>query len=93
MLEFENEQNPYEERRDAIRDWKKYAHVFCEENDQIITYAETLFNKGVKVKDALHIACAMEAKCDYFLSTDKKLLRATFDKIKVINPIDFIKIL
>jgi len=39
----------------------------------------------------LHLACAIEAKCDYFLTTDKKLLKTTFDEIIVISPIDFIK--
>ena len=49
--------------------------------------------KGIKKKDALHIACAIEANCDYLLSTDKRLLKTTFEEIIVINPIDFIKIL
>ena len=48
ILEFENNQNPYKERRNAIFDWKKYANVFCVENDNILMFAETLFRKGIK---------------------------------------------
>jgi len=27
-------------------------------------------NSGIKEFDALHIACAIEAECDYFITTD-----------------------
>ena len=38
----------------------------------------------------LSIACAAEAKCDYFLTTDIGILKKNIDIIKVLNPIDFI---
>jgi predicted nucleic acid-binding protein len=50
-------------------------------------------SKGIKNKDALHIACAIKANCHYFLTTDKKILHTDFKDITVINPLDFIKIL
>ncbi|MFZ3091880.1 MAG: PIN domain-containing protein [Nitrospirota bacterium] len=34
-----------------------------------------LESKGVKPRDALHIACALEAGADYFLTCDDKLIR------------------
>jgi len=90
ILEFENKQNPYEERRDAIGDWKKYACAFCVENEHIVTYAEILFNKGIKAKDALHIACAVDANADFFITTDKKLINTAIPEIRIINPLIFI---
>ena len=87
ILEFENNQNPYKERRNAIYDWKKYACLLCVENDNIIAFAETLYKKGIKVKDALHIACAVEANADFFITTDKKLTNTVIPEIKVINPL------
>jgi len=87
ILEFENAQNPYKERRDAIIDWKKYASVFCVENDKILVFAESLFSKGIKVKDALHIACAVDANADFFITTDKKLINTFIPEIRVINPL------
>jgi predicted nucleic acid-binding protein len=49
--------------------------------------------KGIKKKDALHIACAIKAGCHYFLTTDKKILHTTFKEITVINPLDFVQML
>ncbi len=50
---------------------------------------------GLKTFDALHIACAIETGCDYFLTTDDSVLKklSGFDKIKALNPIELISIL
>ena len=50
---------------------------------------------GVKSKDALHIACAIEGKAKYFLTTDDNLLNklAKTKELIVINPVNFIPIL
>ena len=45
---------------------------------------------GLKPKDALHIACAIKSDCEYFITTDKKLLNKTVEGMKIVNPIDFI---
>jgi len=45
---------------------------------------------GIKYKDAVHIACAMLANCDYFISTDKRLLKYKCKTMKLQNPLDFI---
>ncbi|GHV22705.1 hypothetical protein FACS189494_09900 [Spirochaetia bacterium] len=37
----------------------------------------------LKRKDALHIACAIEAGCDYFLTTDGKILNKHISEIVV----------
>jgi len=49
-------------------------------------------NTGVKYMDASHVACSIIASCDYFITTDKRLLKHKSDKIEIINPIDFIRI-
>ncbi len=46
---------------------------------------------GIKMKDAYHIACAIEGGCDYLITTDKRMTKYRVDDIKVINPIDFIQ--
>ena len=53
--------------------------------------AEKYEKLGIKQYDALHIACAVEAKCDYFLTTDKGILKKNITDIKTINPIDFMR--
>ncbi|MDR2547044.1 MAG: hypothetical protein LBC96_05960, partial [Lachnospiraceae bacterium] len=59
ILEFENNQNKFDDRRNAIYDWKKIAKVHCIENDKIIDYAELLYKNNIRTKDALHIACSV----------------------------------
>lgn len=45
---------------------------------------------GVKFVDACHVACAIFAECDYFVSTDYRLLKYKIEEIKLLNPIDFL---
>ena len=95
ILDYENSVNPFPERRDTITNWKKHAVADIDENERIITTAEYLQGKGVKSKDALHIACAVELNCKYFITTDRKLIKklSKFEKIEVMNPVDFINVL
>ena len=55
-----------------------------------MTFAESLHTKGIKTYDTLHISCAVFAGCDYYLTTDKKLLNTPIPEIKIINPIMFV---
>lgn len=91
MLEYENSQNPFEIRKDAIIKWKDIADTNILENEHILSVAETLMQKGLKAKDSIHIACAAEAKCDYFLTTDIGILKKDIDIVRGVNPIDFIR--
>jgi predicted nucleic acid-binding protein len=93
MMDFENAVNPYVNRKRAIAEWQKVASLDIDDSVEIVELGKKIMNKGIKKKDALHIACAMQAKCDYFLTTDKKILNSRFEEIIIINPLDFIKIL
>ncbi|QTA81323.1 PIN domain-containing protein [Desulfonema limicola] len=46
-------------------------------------------------KDFLHLACAIEAKSEYFLTTDKILIKKAkhLKEIRVMNPLEFITLL
>lgn len=90
ILEYENQQNPFEIRKNSIILWKELSSENIIESESIVQYAESLLTKGIKVKDALHIACAVSANCDYFLTTDKKLLNTPVSEIKIISPVEFI---
>lgn len=95
IIDYENHFNPFEERRNTIDKWKSHATIDIAETTDIINNARLIQNLGVKSKDALHVACAIEAKCDYFLSTDDFLLKklSGFIKIKSLNPLSFLNIL
>jgi predicted nucleic acid-binding protein len=93
ILDFENSVNPYLNRRQAISEWKNIAVLDVDVSEEIVERGKEIMQKGIKKKDALHIASAIQAKCDFFLTTDKKLLNSNFGEITVINPLEFIKIL
>ena len=91
ILDYENSFNPYESRRVAISRWRSIATVDVDISEDIETLANNIMHKGIKKKDALHIACAITADCHYFLTTDKKLLNKHFHENTLINPLDFVR--
>lgn len=93
IIDFENEFNPFEQRKLVISQWRRHASADTDETPEIISTAEQLVRKGFKSKDALHLACALALKCDYFLTTDDHLIKKAtgINEIKVIDPIAFIK--
>ncbi len=95
ILEIENSQNPHDERRIAIQKWKNLSTIKIVENPKILANANQLLKSGIKPKDALHVASAVEGKAYYFLTTDDKLLSGINRSkiIEVLNPVDYIKVL
>jgi predicted nucleic acid-binding protein len=92
MNDYENSVNPYEERKKNIADWRYVATIRVAPSDEISDRAKTFIERGFKPKDALHVACAIQAQCNYFLTTDKGILSKSLGQIKLINPLDFIRI-
>ena len=90
ILEFENNNTPYPLRKLAINDFLKHAEEYVEENGAVVDLAKEISDTGVKPKDAAHVACAIHAGCDYFLSTDDRLLKYKDSRIQIMNPVDFI---
>jgi len=91
VLEYENSENPFEIRREAIIEWKNIAKHHAVIDDKTIEKVNELEKTGIKPKDAAHLACALSVSTDYFVTTDKGLLNKNVDGIKIINPIDLIK--
>jgi len=91
MMDYEISSNPFQDRRMAFLRWKNIAVVDIDPIEEILRKGQTLVQKRIKKKDALHIACAIAAKCDYFLTTDKRILNKNIQEITLINPIDFLR--
>ena len=91
MHELENGENPYMEKQNAIALWKNIAVEYCPSSDYILSLGKQIMTQGIKAKDALHIACAIESGCDYFITTDKGLMNKNVNNILIINPIDFLR--
>ena len=95
IMDIENSANPDLNRKVAVADWQQLGVVNVSVSDPVEKVAETLSLFGVKPMDALHVACAIEAHAEYFLTTDKALLRkmAKHDTLHVVDPVDFILVL
>ena len=91
MLDYENNENPYEDKKEAIQIWKNRAKQICKSSLLILQQSKIIESLGVRPKDALHIACAIQSKCNYFITTDIRLTKKKIEGIKIINPIDFIR--
>lgn len=93
ILEAENKANPFEERMNAISDWKNQAVSVIKENKKIVEKAKKLKEIGLRSKDALHISCAISGKCKFFLTTDDKIINKNnaIKEITIIDLIGFIK--
>lgn len=94
VLLFENSKNPHINRQQAIRQFiKQNTSFFVDTNqvDKVIELAREIMRTGVKEVDASHVACAILAECDYFLTTDDRLLKFRSDKIIVTDPVTFVK--
>jgi len=91
ILDYENNDNPFYERKHSISAWRKLSVTDCNLCDEIVNIARNLLNIGLRQKDASHIACAIYAEADYFITTDKKILNKSVQGISLINPIDFVR--
>lgn len=93
MLRYECSNNPFEMRRNAIFDFidrNTCVYVGIERQTVIETKAAEIMKTGVKYKDACHVASAIYAECEYFISTDTRLLKYKSREIKMVTPIEFV---
>ena len=90
ILEYENNMNPYELRKTVISDFLQYASEYVDKSDEVMKMAHEFSQKGLKTKDASHLACAIHAKCDYLITTDDRLLKYKDERIHIISPLDFL---
>ena len=91
MLHYENNDNPYAERKEQIALWETKATAVITFTQEMQLQANALMPFGIKSKDAVHLACAITAHANYFITTDKKLLNKSIGAINIINPMDFVR--
>ena len=93
ILDYENSKNPFQERQEQIAKWREYSKIDIGEDEEILKIASIVQQNGIKKIDSLHIACAIKARVDYYLTTDDGILKKTslIHKLKITDPIGFIK--
>lgn len=94
ILDFENSNNRSMQKKLAIQKFmNEYAVLYVSnKNEKDITkLAEAIMKTGIKEKDAYHVACAVIAECNYFVTTDDRLLKYQSEKIKLVTPGELIR--
>ena len=95
MLSLEINEIPFENNKEHIlRFLDDYSEYFIsqERESEMLPLTNEIMATGIKLKDAVHLACSITAECDYFITTDKRVLNYKTDKINIINPINFVNI-
>ena len=67
---------------------------YVDENvfETLISLRNEIISEGLKTADASHVACAIHAGCDYFITTDDRILKFKDRRINVISPVDFLSL-
>lgn len=94
MLEYENGKNRFTHKKQAISDFmniNETYYVGAEKAKEAQRIASCIVDTGIKSADALHVACAILAESDYFITTDDRLLKYQQDDIQIVNPCEFIR--
>lgn len=93
IIDYENSLNPYDDVRQEVEFLSSLASKSILPSDTIVTQAKKFEYKGMKSRDALHVACALAAGADYFLTCDDKLINkaSSIRGLKILNPVRFIE--
>ena len=93
MLTGEVMDSPYLDQQERILPWRFGAVENVITTEEIIIRAEQYMLLGIKSSDAIHLACAVEANCDWFFTVGKGILKKTnqIGAMRVANPMDYVK--
>lgn len=85
--------NPSQDNCDKILSWCDHATTYVVIDDAIKRRAAEIMRLGVKTADALHLACAESAECDWFFTVDRGILKKTsrIGAMRVTSPMQFIQ--
>lgn len=99
ILDYENSLNPHEDRKEWVELLSRLCKDTIAPSTQILKRARGIMKSSkIKPRDALHLACAESAECDYFVTCDDNLIRSLWGgrrrprlKIKATNPVEFMR--
>lgn len=92
-LEYEVDASPYSSQVQIIKGFiqeNTSFYVGKRKRDDVEKLAIEITQTGVKYYDACHVASAIIADCEYFVTVDKRLLNYQSDKVRIVSPIQFI---
>ena len=91
VLDFEIGKSRFIDRAMQILPWANGAVTRVLVDDATRQRAKYFESVGVKPVDALHVACAETAACDWFFTTDNGLIKKAkaHTPMRVANPVEF----
>ncbi len=95
VLDYENSRNRDETSASKIQHFMDdNSSSYVDENvfETLISLRNEIISEGLKTADASHVACAIHAGCDYFITTDDRILKFKDRRINVISPVDFLSL-
>ncbi len=93
ILDYENSLNPYDDIRLEIENIAHLSTMYISADEQIRNLAKSFEPKGIKPRDALHLACAVESESDFFITCDDGIIKkmTSLDLgVSIMNPVPFI---
>jgi len=92
VLEYEIGRSPFFDRVKKIRPWRCGATTYVRLDELLIARGAEIMSLGVKKMDALHLACAEHAGCEWFFTFDRGILKKVrnLGAMRVANPVEFV---
>jgi len=91
VLDIESDANPYPRRKKSVQAWKSFAITDVEESEALLALMESFEKRRLKSCDALHLAAAVVASADFFITVDRGILNKPIHEIRVVNPEQFVR--
>ena len=93
MLVAEVEDSQFWDRQERILAWASGACEYVTTTQEVESHAESLMELGVKPADAIHLASAYAAACDWFFTVDKGILKKVrnIGSMRVANPLEYVQ--
>ena len=91
ILDLEIKKNPYQSRREASDVFRRLARTIMNLDDDVRHSSLIFQSRGLTLADSLHVACAVKAECNYFITVDKRILNKAITEINVLSPIQFVQ--
>lgn len=96
-LAYEVHHNPHPARKAFVQEAPLKSEQTVQASDSVEQLARIYCNHGIKVLDALHLACAVEAQAHYFCTCDDRFYRRAKQldtkQTLVVSPLELIEVI
>jgi predicted nucleic acid-binding protein len=96
-LNYEVDHNPHPARKAFVQETLLKSKQTIQASDSVKHRARIYCDNGIKVLDALHLACAVEAEANYFCTCDDRFYQRAKQldtkQTLVVSPLELIEVI